>query len=222
MTPAARSLFALIPLATIAAPLSAGDKPTRSAEQEVRDALARFEKSESSWKSRLQAAVRLAKVGPDAVPVLVEALKMGALQTRLFAGEMMVLLVEPGKVLADTRADLERALEHPDDFVREFAVKALSRLGGLDKVKQARRIAEKDPSPEVRRVAAAALKGELRDNALTVRKAMAAFDPAAIDSARLGQPAPDFSLTDTVGQVVRLGQFRGHKTVVLVFLVEDD
>jgi hypothetical protein len=69
---------------------------------------------------------------------------------------------------------------------------------------------------------AAALKGELRNHAAAIRKALAEFDPAAIDSARRGQLAPDFALTDTAGQVVRLSQFRGHKTVVLVFLVEDD
>lgn len=33
---------------------------------------------------------------------------------------------------------------------------------------------------------------------------------------RLGQPAPDFELTDTRGQNVRLSDFRG-KPVVLVF-----
>jgi HEAT repeat protein len=222
MTLAARSLLALILLATLAAPRLAGDSPAPQAERIVRDALARFEKSEPSWQTRLQAAVALAKVGPAAVPALVEALKKGALQTRLFAGEMMVLLVEPRKVDADVRAELERALENEDDFVREFAIKALNRLGALDKVKRARHILKNDPSPEIRRVMAVALKGELRDNAPAIRKALAEFDPAAIESARLGQRAPDFSLTDTAGKVVRLSQFRGHKIVVLVFLVEDD
>ena len=151
-----------------------------------------LKKASHRSQARLQAAVALAKVGSDAVPVLVEALKKGPLQTRLFAGEMMVLLVEPGKVDAATRADLEQFLKNEDDFVREFAIKALSRLGGLDKLKQARHILEKDPSRDIRRVMAAALNGELRDNASAIRKALAEFDPAAIDSARLGQPAPDF------------------------------
>src|SRR5262245_44075113 len=132
MTPAARSLPAVILLVALAAPLSADDGPARQAEQKVRDALARFEKSEPSWQARLHAAAALAKVGSNAVPALVEALKKGPLP--LFAGEMMVLLVEPGKLDAETRAELEHFLENEDDFVREFAIKALSRLGGLDQV----------------------------------------------------------------------------------------
>jgi peroxiredoxin len=31
----------------------------------------------------------------------------------------------------------------------------------------------------------------------------------------LGQPAPDFSLTDTQGNLVRLADFRGRQNVVL-------
>jgi HEAT repeat protein len=217
-----RSLSALVLIAALVAPLRADDKPTRSAEQKVRDALTQFEKGEPSTQLRMQVAVALARVGPDAVPPLMEAMKKGALQTRLLAGEMMELLVEPGKVDAKTRAELERNLEDPEDFVREFSIRALWRLGVLDKVKLARQISEKDPSRDIRRVTAAALNGELGNYAPQIRKALRQFDPAAFDSARLGQPAPDFSLIDTAGKSVRLSQFRGHKTVVLLFLAEDD
>lgn len=33
-----------------------------------------------------------------------------------------------------------------------------------------------------------------------------------------GEPAPDFEITDTHGEVIRLSSFRGHKVVVLAFL----
>ncbi len=33
-----------------------------------------------------------------------------------------------------------------------------------------------------------------------------------------GEPAPDFELTDTQGNTVRLSSFRGKKPVVLAFL----
>lgn len=36
---------------------------------------------------------------------------------------------------------------------------------------------------------------------------------------KVGDPAPDFTLTDTEGQTVRLGDFRGKKNVVLAFYV---
>jgi cytochrome oxidase Cu insertion factor (SCO1/SenC/PrrC family) len=36
---------------------------------------------------------------------------------------------------------------------------------------------------------------------------------------KVGDPAPDFSLTDTEGQTVKLSDFRGKKNVVLAFYV---
>ena len=36
---------------------------------------------------------------------------------------------------------------------------------------------------------------------------------------KVGDPAPDFSLTDTSGEPVKLGDFRGKKNVVLAFYV---
>ena len=36
---------------------------------------------------------------------------------------------------------------------------------------------------------------------------------------KVGDPAPDFTLTDTEGQTVKLSDFRGKKNVVLAFYV---
>ena len=33
----------------------------------------------------------------------------------------------------------------------------------------------------------------------------------------IGQPAPDFALTDVSGRAVRLSDYQSHKNVVLVF-----
>ncbi len=54
-----------------------------------------------------------------------------------------------------------------------------------------------------------------------VPRAVTAYDLSALDSARLGQAAPDFSLTDVSGRAYRLSQFRGKKTVVLTFFPDD-
>jgi cytochrome oxidase Cu insertion factor (SCO1/SenC/PrrC family) len=44
--------------------------------------------------------------------------------------------------------------------------------------------------------------------------------PAApVTHLKVGDPAPDFELTDTEGQKVRLSDFRGKKNVVLAFYV---
>ena len=36
---------------------------------------------------------------------------------------------------------------------------------------------------------------------------------------RVGQPAPDFALTDQNGRLVKLNDFRGKSTVVLAFYI---
>jgi peroxiredoxin Q/BCP len=37
-----------------------------------------------------------------------------------------------------------------------------------------------------------------------------------------GQPAPDFTLPSTTGELVSLSQYRGKKNIVLFFYVRDD
>jgi hypothetical protein len=200
----------------------ADDHADRLAHQKARDILSRFARSDDEWQTRLRLTTEVVKAGSAVVPVLFEALNEGPLRNRLFAGEMLVLMVEPGKVGARTRAALERALEDREEFVREFSIKALYNLGELNKVKLARQIADRDPSPDIRRVTSVALRGEYPKNEPAIRKALSTFDPATIDSARLGQLAPDFALPDPSGKIVRLSDFRGKKSVVLVFLAEDD
>jgi cytochrome oxidase Cu insertion factor (SCO1/SenC/PrrC family) len=41
--------------------------------------------------------------------------------------------------------------------------------------------------------------------------------PTDLNRIKVGQPAPDFSLEDTGGKVITLSDFRGKKSVVLVF-----
>jgi hypothetical protein len=82
--------------------------------------------------------------------------------------------------------------------------------------------AAKDDSPwsdSTRGFAAKALK-IVRDPA-AMRDAIAGYDTAAMDTARVGKPAPEFALPDAGGETYRLGRFRGKKVVVLTFVVAD-
>ena len=54
-----------------------------------------------------------------------------------------------------------------------------------------------------------------------MRKALAEYDLRNMDSARIGEVAPDFALTDFTGKPYRLSQFRGKKAVVLRFILFD-
>ena len=94
-------------------------------------------------------------------------------------------------------------------------------LGPLPRTKDNERILTTDPTKfGVRPMMAAALERADRPNLAEMRKALAEYDLRNLDSARLGQTAPDFTLTGYSGKTYRLSQFRG-KTVVLRFILFD-
>ena len=203
----------------LAAPITADDKAgsTAAAEKAARAALARFEQGNGDWKVRMEALVSLAKVGPPAAPVLVEALKAGRPATREFAAQALVLFAD-----ADTRPALERALADPKSGVRLYAIQALSMLGPLPRTQENERILRSDPSDDgVRPMMAAALERADRPNVAELRKALAGYDLSKMDSARVGELAPDFTLADYTGKPYRLSQCRGKKAVVLRFILYD-
>ncbi len=47
------------------------------------------------------------------------------------------------------------------------------------------------------------------------------WDAKTMNSATLGKPAPDFTLTAATGETVGLSDFRGKKAVVLIFIYGD-
>ena len=198
--------------------LSADDKTgsTAAAEKVAREAVVQFEKGKGDWKARMEALVRLAKIGPVAAPVLVEALKDGSPETREFAAQALVLFAD-----ANVRTALERALADPKSGVRLYAIQALSMLGPLPRTEANERILNEDPTVfGVRPLMAAALEREDRLNVPALRQALADYDLRNLDSARVGEMAPDFTLTDFTGKTYRLSQFRGQ-TVVLRFILYD-
>jgi HEAT repeat protein len=202
-----------------AGPLRADDQAgsTAAAEQVARAALTKFEKGNGEWKVRMEALVSLAKVGPAAAPVFVEALKDGRPATREFAAQALVLFAD-----ANTRPALERALADPEPGVRVYAIQALSMLGPLPPTKENERILTSDPAIwSVRPMMATALERADRPNQAELRKTLADYDLSNMDSARIGELAPDFTLTDFTGKPYRLSQFRGKKAVVLRFILFD-
>jgi hypothetical protein len=192
--------------------VSSGATPQKAA----RAALAGFEKSNGDWKVRMQALVRLAQIGPAAAPILIEALKDGKPATREFAAQALVLFADPA-----AKPALERALADPTPGVRLYAILALSMLGPLPRTKDNERILTTDPTKfGVRPMMAAALERADRPNLAEMRKTLAEYDLRNMDTARLGQTAPDFTLANYAGKTYRLSQFRG-KTVVVRFILFD-
>jgi hypothetical protein len=218
-----------LPLALVlAVPLSAADKKSSGteersaapkageavpAQQSVREVLARFDKGDPGWKVRMQALVTLARSGPDAVPVLVEALEHGTPSAREFAAQVLAVAADPG-----TRPALERALSDPEPGVRIYAIKALSLSGRLVLTEpQGQRLKKESRAYWMREYIDQALQRHDTPAPAAIRKALADYDLALLDRARLGQVAPDFALADGDGRTHRLSQFRGRNAVVLEF-----
>jgi HEAT repeat protein len=213
-----RTVWMLTLVLLYAAPLSADDKAGSTAETQktVRAILAKFDKGDPSWKVRMEALVNLAKIGRTAGPILVEGLKHESPQTREFAAQALVLFAD-----SKSQPALERALADPKPGVRLYAIQALSMLGPLARTKEHERILTEDPTVfGVRPMMAAALERTDRPNQAEMRKELAEYDLSKMDSARIGELAPDLTLSNFTGKTYRLSQFRG-KTVVLRFILFD-
>jgi hypothetical protein len=192
-------------------------KETDAAEKEARQIVARFDRGDPGWKVRMEALVRLARAGPGVVPVLAEALHKGTPSTREVAAQALVHFAEPS-----TRPELERALADPKAGVRLYAIHALSMFGRLPHTERHEEILNDDRSVwGVRPMMAAALARDDRPNPAQLRKLLADYDLRQLASARPGEMAPDFTLSDFTGKPYRLSEFRGKKTVVLRFILFD-
>jgi hypothetical protein len=185
--------------------LTAADKATR-------DALAQFAGGDPGWRVRMGALVGLARLGPAAVPLLVEALQKGSPAAREFAAQALVALADPR-----ARPALEQALDDPEPRVHIYALKALNMLGRVELTKPRReRLKKKAPYWMREYIDLVADRDEM-PSPRAMREALQGYDLATMDSARVGRVAPDFALADASGTVHRLSRFRGQKVVILEF-----
>jgi HEAT repeat protein len=192
----------------------------------VRELLIKFDKhhqqsttgpsEKENLKLQMECMVKLMRIGPAAVPVLIECLKneKAPPSTRALAAQALGFL-------ADVRArpTLLQAIEDKDGLVRASALGALGRLGRLKATPKLLELAGKDPTRGVYVGTMFVLTRDDEPNPEPIRKALAEYDLARMDSAQVGKPAPDFTLTDASGKTWRLRDCRGKKTVVLIFLV---
>lgn len=193
-------------------------------------ALARFQQSwqelptgqymrprdDAGWKARMRALCELARAGAEATEVLEKGLTADDAATRVFAAQALALLVHPR-----AKDMLVTALDDRNPVVRLYALDALSMFGKLPDADPYRMLRQKDPNRDVRSHAAFAIERDDVPQPDAISRALQDYDTKVLATARLGEQAPDFTLTSVAGKPVRLSDYRDKEPVVLIFIYGD-
>ncbi len=169
------------------------------------------------WRSRMLTLQGLVKQPEAAIPVLLKILEKGSEPQRILAAQTLGYL--GSEVPVDPLLDIARN----DDTaaVRLYAVDSLGMSGEKAATVPWPELLEAESNRDVKKHIQYAIE---RKNAAIDPSAIEqlhSWDPARIDSAIVGKPAPDFELTSANGKSFRLSQFRDKQAVVLVFIYGD-
>jgi len=216
--------FLLIGLLLGPAPVRAEDPPT-----EPTDIMSTFEKAwvvpkgymrpldDDGWKARMTAFQKLAAYGEKAIPALTDALAKGEPETRVFAAQALGPMAAPA-----AKPALEAARNDKSAAVRLYALDALSMFGKLAPTDELKAMKEKDANQDVKAHVGFALDRDDTPDPVALRKLLAGYDLAKMNTAVVGKAAPEFELTDATGKTYKLADFKGKKAVVLVFVYGDN
>ncbi len=169
---------------------------------------------DGAWKARVEALCDLVKLGPESLPALTAALNDDDPEVRGLVAQAIGFLGD-----ASAAETLDRVLaDDPDPTVRMYAADALGMSGAMKTDLLYELVAELDDNKDVRAHVHLALSRNSAGLSPDVRKQFEEFRPDAIDTARLGEPAPDFTLTDVQGTTHRLSELRGKTAAILTFI----
>ena len=171
---------------------------------------------DEGWKSRMQIMQQLVAGGKNSIAALEKHLTNEDTETRILAAQTISYLAQ--------HASLEKLIEvaktDADSCVRLYAVDAIGMSGkGLevDWKDLAKGQRNRDVLKHIN------YARERKDQAVpdsTVSQ-LADWDLNRMDSAKVGELAPDFNLNTVDGQEMKLSDFRGKSPVVLVFVYGD-
>lgn len=170
---------------------------------------------DAGWKVRIQSLQGLVQCGADAVPVLLQALQAGDGPQRILAAQTLGYMgqdVPPAPLLDAAKND-------PDPAVRLYAVDSLGMQGAKDVDWMA--LLESESNRDVKKHIGYAIERNGEPLSHDTVERLLSWNAEAIESAAVGQPAPDFELKSATGETIRLGDYRGKKPVVLVFIYGD-
>lgn len=169
------------------------------------------------WQHRMIALQQLVSHGQEAVPTLRKALTSGSVPERILASQSLGFLapyVPPKPLLDAARSDSDAA-------VRLYAVDSLAMTGRDERDVDWNALLRAETNRDVRKhIEYARDRAGKRIDPQVVRQ-LIEWNSELINSARMGQAAPDFELQAATGETVKLRDYRGSKAVVLVFIYGD-
>ena len=212
---------------------SAADKPARSPDEILKTFSKAWDEStwrpkrfrggylrpdkDDGWKARMIALQQLVQHGKAAVPELTKALQSGDVPQRILAAQALGYLAPHAPVDALKAA----ATGDANSAVRLYAIDSLGMQGKLTKSINWDAISRPQRNRDVRSHIGYARVRKGAPVKSDVVAALTKWNPKSMDSAVVGKPAPDFSLKSADGKTVRLKDYRGKKTVILVFIYGD-
>ena len=178
------------------------------------DGIANLE--DQAWRVRTLAVRDLVKMDPEIGPILITFLQDKNQHVR----DISVMVLGILKVESAQNALKNVAENDAAPVVRVEAVEALSKIGGEDIKIFFRALRKKDKHRDVKNRCKLALGRLKKDMTVSpeLAKAYASLDEKDFKLAKVGEPAPDFSLKDTTGKVWKLSDFKGIKPVALIWI----
>lgn len=173
--------------------------------------------NDPGWKARMLALHAIVKAGADAVKPMRQMLRSGSGPERALAAQALGYL--PAKAAREEL--IEAAIGDERDVVRLYAIDSLGMLGENGVSVDWESIGKRQKNRDVKRHLAYAEQRAGKPVEPAIVETLANWDATKMDTARVGQPAPDFELSSVDGQKVRLSDYRGRQAIVLVFIYGD-
>lgn len=173
-------------------------------------------RDDQGWRARMWTFQALVAAGQKSVPVLLDRLSNGSSPERILAAQTAGYLLE--HMPFDPLHDALR--KEPDPAIRLYLVDSIRMLGYSARVDWDA-IAKTESNRDVRRHISYAQQQGAASLDKSVIDTLVHWAPSSIDTAVVGQPAPDFELPTITDQKVRLSNYRGRKHVIVVFLYGD-
>ena len=171
---------------------------------------------DEGWKVRAETLKQLVAGGEASIPAIEKALTDGNAPTRILAAQAIGYLAP----LADIKTLTEVAQNDTDPAVRLYAVDAIGMSGHGKDAQWATMISNEKNRDVLKHINYAKSRGaEGVEEAVTA--SLAQMPVEQIDSAKVGEAAPDFTLRSVDGTEYSLSQYKGKQPVVLIFIYGD-